>query len=145
MAMIGDRNGWLLRLEVDQQDISKITIGQIALVSMDAYDDKIVEGTVSFISPSMSENEQTFRVDVKSEHLPSSLYLHSAIEANIIINTRKDALVLPKNALASEDSCWVKENRKRKKIKVETGIRNLDEIEILSGLTEKTAVIVNKR
>lgn len=146
VALIGEQRKQLIRLAVDQQDINKIQIGQQVLLQTDITGDTIYEAMISYIYPVMNEQDQTFRVDANFAKQSPSSFIHSSVEANIIVQKKKNALVLPRNALVANDSIWIQQNGNKKKMGIKAGITTLDYVEIIAGVDEKTAVLlVNKK
>jgi hypothetical protein len=88
----------------------------------------------------MNELDQTFRVDAFFSAGRTPSFIHSSVEANIIIQRKPGALVLPRTVLASNDSVLVDEGGKLRMRPVVIGISTPDEIEILAGIDEKTRV-----
>jgi multidrug efflux pump subunit AcrA (membrane-fusion protein) len=140
VALVGDRRTPLIRLAVDQQDIDRIRQGQLVLVQADASGNRIDTAQVSRIYPVMNEVDQTFRVDARFTDVRAPLFIHSSVEANIIIRRKAGCLVLPRIALAGKDSVQIEVGRKQKTVRIETGIATLDDIEVLSGIDENTVV-----
>jgi len=140
VALMGSSRRPVIRLAVDQQDIGRIRADQEVLVQADAAGGSIFRATVSRIYPVMNELDQTFRVDAlfSDGQIPS--FIHSSVEANIIIQKKNDVLVLPRTALVSKDSVLIGEHGKQRMRKVVTGISTLDDIEILSGIDANTPV-----
>jgi hypothetical protein len=64
------------------------------------------------------------------------------VEANIVIQEKRNTLVIPQVAMIADDSVEVKQNGKIKTIGIQTGIRTLDETEVIKGLDESTQVIL---
>ena len=64
------------------------------------------------------------------------------MEANIIIRQQNNALIIPRKALVADDSVQVKQDGNIKTIAVETGIRTLDDVEIVKGLDESSLVVL---
>ena len=142
VAVLGEHNNQVIRLAVDQQDIGKIRIGQKVLLQSDVTGNAIYEAVVSCIYPVMNEQDQTFRVDANFANHPALSFIHSSIEANIIVQKKNKALVLPRYALTGNDSVWILIKREKKKMGIQTGITTLDNVEIISGLNEKTPVLL---
>ncbi|MEP7169987.1 MAG: HlyD family efflux transporter periplasmic adaptor subunit [Bacteroidota bacterium] len=145
VALLGDATERIIKLSVDQQDIYKIKNGQEVLLKTDITGNAIYHATVSRIYPVMNEMDQTFRVDVvfkDSMQFGSGGFIHSSVEANIIIQQKNNALVIPHNAIVADDSVKVNADRKTKTIAVKTGIRTLDDVEIISGLDETSEIII---
>lgn len=144
VALIGESNSQVIRMAVDQQDIGKIRNGQRVLLQADVTGKTIYEAEVTKIYPVMNEQDQTFRVDAVFIRRPAFRFIHSSIEANIIIQRKDNALVLPRNVLLGNDTVWINANRSRKKRGIQTGISTLEYVEITAGLDEKTPVLVLK-
>lgn len=142
VALIGENNERIIRLAVDQQDISKIKTGQTVLLQADVTGNTIYNAVVTYIYPVMNESDQTFRVDARFTGQIPHAFIHHSIEANIIVQTKPKALVLPRAALTDKDSIRIHTNGKEKKKGVQTGIATLDYVEILSGIDDKTPVLL---
>ena len=144
LALIGDAEKRIIQLAVDQQDINKIKTGDQVLLKTDITGDTIYKASVVKIYSLMNDAGQSFRVDAVFNEKFAYPFIHNAVEANIIVNERKNALVLPRNAITGKDSLLIKTNGRTQKIKVETGIASTDYIEILKGIDETTHVIIPK-
>lgn len=142
VALLGETSGRIIRLAVDQQDIDKIKIGQEVLLKTDVGGNAIYHGAVSGIYPVMNELDQTFRVDAVFQDRTQQRFIHSSVEANIIIQKKSNALIIPRNALIADDSVQVKQDGKIKTVYVQTGIHTLDDVEISSGLDESSQVVI---
>lgn len=141
VALVGKSSDRIIRLSVDQQDIDKIKPGQQVLLKTDISGDKIFQATVIRTYPVMNEADQTFRVDAAFANADSQPYIHSSVEANIIIQRKKQCLVIPNHVLLTGDSVRIKLNGQLKTVAVKTGIHTIDDVEVLSGLDEHTDII----
>ena len=142
VALMGKKNSRIIRLSIDQQDIDKIKTGQQVLLKTDVTGKTIYQATVSQIYPVMNEADQTFRVDAFFSDSVTMPYVHSSVEANILIQKKDHALILPRNLLISDDSVMVKAGGKNKTVAVKTGIMTLDDAEIISGVDENSDVVI---
>jgi multidrug efflux pump subunit AcrA (membrane-fusion protein) len=142
MAFLGETSQRIIKLAVDQQDIDKIKKDQQVLVKTDISGNTIYHAVVSHIYPVMNESDQTFRVDAVFTDGTQQPFIHSSVEANIVIQQKNNALVIPRNALIADDSVQIMQNGKQKTVAIRTGIRTLDETEILEGLDESSQVII---
>ncbi len=149
VSLLGETASRIIKLSVDQQDIDKLKTGQEVLLKTDVTGNKIFHAEVSRIYPMMNEIDQTFRVDaVFKDSVDSGLggFIHSSVEANIIIQEKSHALIIPRAAMVADDSVQVKRDGKVKTVFVQTGIQTLDDVEILNGLDESAEVIIpNKK
>ncbi|HVW12381.1 MAG TPA: efflux RND transporter periplasmic adaptor subunit [Mucilaginibacter sp.] len=141
-VLMGKSSARIIRLAVDQQDIGKVKVGQEVLLKTDATGDKIYKAKVQRIYPVMNEADQTFRVDAVFTGNDSQPYIHTSVEANIIIQRKQQALVIPNKAIIGTDSVKVKQGGKTRNIAIKTGIHTLDETEVLNGLDEQSEVVI---
>ncbi|HVU94175.1 MAG TPA: HlyD family efflux transporter periplasmic adaptor subunit [Puia sp.] len=140
VALVGDSRRPEIRLAVDQQDIGRIVPGLTVLVQSDAAGSRVYMAKIRRVYPVMNEVDQTFRVDAEFADGVTPAFIHSSVEANIIIRRKAGCLVLPRSAMAAPDSVRIGERGRWKTVRVETGIATLDDIEVVSGIDEHTAV-----
>ncbi len=142
IAVVGQDHTFFLQLSIDELDIHRVKDGQEVLVKIDAYPDHVFKASVTKIYPIVNAQQQSLRVDANfSEPLPGS-FSGLAVEANIVIQQKLKAIVIPKAALLAGDSVWIKTDDGEKKIKVTLGIETLDEVEIVAGLDSNAVLIV---
>lgn len=139
LAIIGDANNFIIELQIDEYDITKIQIGQLVLVSLDSYKGKAFEATVSKINPIMNERTKSFMVEATFTNKPPTLYPNLSAEANIVIQTKKNVVTLPRN-LVSDDGFVT--NLNGDKIAVKTGLKDYSKVEILSGVSINDELVV---
>jgi multidrug efflux pump subunit AcrA (membrane-fusion protein) len=140
VVLMGKSAERLIRLAVDQQDIDRVKAGQEVLLKTDLSGDKIYHAKIVRMYPVMNEADQTFRVDAIFEAGVTQSYIHSSVEANIIVQHKMNCLVVPRQVLLNGDSLQVKQDGKTKTVAVKIGIRTLDEVEILGGITDRTEI-----
>ena len=133
LAIVGSANSFVMELQVDEYDITSLRLGQKVLVSMDSYKGQVFEAVLSKINPIMNASSRTFLVEATFTKQPNTLYPNLTVEANIILETHTDALVIPRSCLISDSLVLTAE---KDTTKVTTGLRNYDFVEITSGLTE---------
>ncbi len=131
IATIGDAVNFILEMQVDENDILKVKKGLTVLVMMDSYKGLIFEALVSKLYPLMNERSKTFLVEAVFVNPPKTLYPNTSFEANIVVNTKKKALIIPRNYLY-KDTMVIKTNGDT--VFVKTGLMDYQKVEILSGL-----------
>jgi len=137
-AEIGMRNTFVLKLLVDEVDITKVELGQRTLITLDAFADTVFEAKITKIYPSKDERTQTFMVEAEFVAAPDGLYNGLAGEANIITSQSENVLVIPSEFLFDENQVKTKKGQ----VEVTIGRRNMEWLEITSGL-DTNAVLVN--
>jgi len=131
VAIIGDANDFKLELQVDEYDIAKIKPGQKVLLSMDSYKGQVFEATVSKINPLMNERSRSFTIDAVFVNKPPALYPNLTTEANIVLLTKEKVLTIPRAYLIDDNFVLME---KDKKVKVTTGLKDYQKVEILGGI-----------
>lgn len=137
IAVIGDANLFVLKLLVDEVDISKIEIGQKVSVHLEAFPNRVFHAKVTKIAPKMDERSQTFEIEAQFLKQPTHLFMGLSGEANIVINEKKNALLLPISYLLPGNKVQTTNGI----VKVRTGLSNWEYVEILGGLTEKSRLV----
>jgi multidrug efflux pump subunit AcrA (membrane-fusion protein) len=138
LAIIGDAKKFLLELEVDEPDIFKIKLGQKVMVSLESYKDIPFEASISKIDPIMNERTKTFTVEAVFIKQPPKLYPNISLEANIVIQSKNKALLIPRD-YAINDEYVLKANGDT--VKIVTGLKDYQKIEILGGITKNDELI----
>ena len=138
VAVIGDADQFLLELQVDEYDIAKIRLGQQVLINMDSYKGQVFEGRITKVDPIMDQRSRSFTVEAVYEAKPPVLYPNLTVEANIIIQTKRNALVIPRNYLSDDNYVITGDKLKKKVI---TGLKDYQRVEIVSGLNKNDVIL----
>lgn len=138
LAILGSTNKFILELKVDEYDISKVKLDQTVLVSMDSYKGEVFEAQVVKIYPIMDSNTKSFTIEAKFTKSPVRLYPNLTLEANIILEVKDNALIIPRSYLINEQFVV---NDAGDTLQVKVGIQNYQSAEILEGLTSTTKLI----
>lgn len=131
LAVMGSTDRFVARLQIDENDITRIRPQQRVLLTMDSYEGQVFEAVVDKIDPLMNERSRTFAVEAAFTQRPPVLYPNLTTEANIVIVEKEKALTIPRTYLL-RDSFVVLENEEQRR--VTTGLKDLQQVEILSGL-----------
>lgn len=141
LAIIGKKDNYLLELDVDENDMVRVTVGQKILVTMDSYKGQVFEATVDKIYPIMDVRSRTFKIEAHFVKTPAKLYPNLTAEANIIINVRKNVLTIPRNYLVDDEYVMVNEDEKRK---IKVGLSDYQNVEVLEGLKANETIYLPK-
>jgi HlyD family secretion protein len=140
VALVSNDAGHILKLSIDEQDISRVIPGQKVLVKLDAWPEQIWEAQVYKIYPVVNTREQSVQVDAVWTKAPEGLLSGMAAEANIVLQEKSKTFVLPRSAVR-QDSVKVWKDGKAIAKAVQTGMVSLEEVEILSGLRPDEEVL----
>ncbi len=136
IAKIGSGK-YIIRLFVSEDDITKVNIGQTAAVNINTYPGRSFPAIITKIYPGFDKAEQSYIVEAEFEQLPEKMFSGTQLQANIETGSRKNALVIPTDYV-SRGNFVMLENGKEQKI--ETGSKNRDWTEVISGITEKDII-----
>lgn len=142
---VGQEHPLIITVDVDEEDIPLIKLGQTALIKSDAFINKAIEGKVYKITPMGDAIDKNFRVRVG---LPkdSGLMIGMTTEVNIVVREELNSLILPVSVLVG-DTVYVKNGKvgRVKPVKVKIGIKDDGNVQILEGLTKDSRVVKNPR
>ncbi|RKD33495.1 efflux RND transporter periplasmic adaptor subunit [Thermohalobacter berrensis] len=132
-------------IQLDEREISSLKIGQKALISSQAYPQQKINGVVDYISPSVDENRGTVDVKIKLENPPNNLKTGLTVSAEIITDSIKSALVIPKDFIEREDNSlyvWTVDNMDYAiKKKINAKFETIDAVIVDKGVTEGDIVL----
>ncbi|WP_258929427.1 efflux RND transporter periplasmic adaptor subunit [Flavobacterium davisii] len=114
LAIIGKKDSYILELDVDENDMVRVQIGQNILITMDSYKGDVFKAIVYKIYPIMDVRSRTFKIEAHFVKPPQKLYPNLTAEANIIIKTRENILTIPRNYLIDGEYVLVNHNEKEK-------------------------------
>ena len=138
VAVLGAAEEFVLELQVDEYDIVKVEKNQKVKVSMDSYRTEVFDALITKINPMMDERSKSFIVEALFVDGPPRLYPNLTLEANIIIQVKEGALLVPSNYI-SEDNFVI--NNDGDTLAVTLGIKNYQYTEILKGIDENTVLL----
>ena len=129
--------------QVDEKFLAQLKIGQSASVMADAFPAQRFEARIQSVAPAI--DVQRGSVEVKFSMAAPPPFLKNDMTLSIEIETarRDKALTLPAEALRSGNIIWVIADGRATARKVRVGIRTLTAIEILEGLKEGEAAILD--
>jgi hypothetical protein len=133
-------------LTLTEVDVTKIKSGQKVTLTMDAFPDKTLTGTVLAVntSGSVSSNVTSYSVAVLIDKTDLDVYTNMAVTAMIITDVKNDVIVVSNGAISTSNGNSVVKVMKGNQISevvVETGISNSTQTEIISGVNEGDSVV----
>lgn len=136
VAVLGANNKFVIKMLIDEVDITRIKKGQKIVITLEAYKSKSFEAKVTHITPKMDSKTQTFEIEGVFVDSPPELYMGLTGEGNIIVNEISQAIVIPREYLLNDNEVETDNGI----VKVKTGIRSLSHVEITSGLSAGTKI-----
>lgn len=122
---------------VPEKEISKLSIGQIATLSVDALESEQFPGAIDMINPVVDPSSGTVKVTLGVRNPKGRLKPGMFVRANVIYDTHENALLIPKDAILSEDAesaVFVVEDSLVYRRVVQVGFSNKSHFEVNSGI-----------
>ncbi len=145
-----DTTCFYITAPIDEVDAAAIAVDMVARVTLDAYDERIFQGTVRRIDPYVLDLEKQARtVDVEVEFSTPGetvdFLAGYSSDVEIVVNTRSDALRVPTQAILDGKRVFVFDpvTQLLHERNVEIGISNWDVTEILQGLRRGELVVLS--
>jgi RND family efflux transporter MFP subunit len=104
--------------------------------------DKEFKASVNNFSPFVSPENRTFWIELYLSNADHMLTAGMYADVKLILNKHDNALLVPNSAFVDDSHIWIV-NGERSAIKVEitAGLKDENNVEIISGVTEKDKVI----
>ena len=134
-----------LVLQIDERNLGKISLGQKALASADAYPDRRFAAVVSYINPGVDITRASVEVKLAVAEPPDYLRQDMTVSVDIEVAAKDQALVLPVRSVDDvlSGQPWVLGIRSGRAVKrpVRLGLRGNSHIEIQEGMAEGEVAI----
>jgi HlyD family secretion protein len=135
---IGAADRFETELQVDETDIVLVREGQLVYYQLDAIEGAVLSGVISMIYPRINTIERTAKVIASIDPLGYPMYPGMALEANIVVNEKENVLVLPVTFITAENEVILGDKSRKQ---IVTGIRDLNYVEVVSGLREGDIIL----
>src|SRR5258708_4891595 len=122
--------------EINEEEITRIAVGQKAFLRSEAFATQALRATVSQITPKGDPTRKTFRVYLR---LPpdTPLRIRMTVEVNIINRVKTRAVLVPSEAVIN-NAVQVVRYGKIERVPVSVGIRGSRNVEIVGDVTKDT-------
>ena len=139
----------IVNADVDETDIGRVRVGQKAVIGLDAYPDIQVAAFVDHISyeSTLVNNVTIYAVDIVPERVPDVFRSGMSANVEIIVQEKTGVLLLPLEAVQNKNGRAVvlvkdPESGESRPVTVRTGIKDEENIEIVSGISSSDTVIM---
>jgi multidrug efflux pump subunit AcrA (membrane-fusion protein) len=143
IATIVRTNPLRVRMDIPEQALSAISVGQSVSVNVSAYPDRSYSGRVHHVAPSVTPNSRTMTVEAQVENSDGSLKPGQFATVRILQPQTSPALLVPARSVRTEAGTsyvFVIKNGHAEKRIVQLGQTEGDLIEIKSGLAAEEQV-----
>lgn len=150
MLSYAAEDSYSITIDVSEEDISHISVGDTVTIEMNAYPDESYAGTVSAITTSADSGYSTtvnYSVTIHVEGDTSRLYGGMTADITFVTDSVENVLYISSSAIVTgEDGStgvYVEDSEGNKVLKsVTTGFSNGSETEIVEGLSEGDTVYI---
>jgi membrane fusion protein (multidrug efflux system) len=132
-------------VNVTEEDLGKIDLGQMASIRVDTYPDRLFSGKVTLISPMVNQLTRTASVEIMLSNPKHLLRPGMFADVEIALGKKEDIVLIPAHAVVEEvgeKKVFVVLGGKAVSRVVETGISQDGWIEIQNELAEGDSLIV---
>ena len=154
LCTIVDMNSLEVEVEVNEEYINRVHVGQPAAIHLDAYPDLSLSGTVAAVIPTADQAKGTVRVRVDFADKDPRILPHMSVRVTLLDNAgtsarggvSRPALTIPARAVLREQDgrtyAFVVHDEKAEKRAVRVARRQGDDVTVLSGLDGGERVVV---
>ena len=146
---IADFSQMEVMVDVNENDIVKVSIGDTATITVDAHKKERVKGVVTYIANSakgLYSPDKISSYEVKILILSQDMDLRPGMSASAMIETdRKDEIItIPLQCINSNGCIFVVEEESLtvKEQSILTGIQDINNIEIIDGVALGTKIVI---
>ncbi len=136
-----------VEINLDETDVPRVSVGQEAQITLDAFPDAELTGEVTSIAPVAQTESGVVLYPVTVQLSPTQLPIRAGMTADVEITTvsQEDALIVPLRAVHTEgDQAYVYRlvGGQAEQVEVTLGMMTDTEVEITGGLAEGDEVSV---
>ena len=148
---LGDIDQVFVRGKVDEADIGRVRLGQVARIRVETFRDKVFDGRVTQISPMGVEkdNVTNFEVRVSIDNPGKELKANMTANAEIVLEEHPDSLIVPEAAITYDagkhafvDVLDTAARSGHRRVPVTLGVGNGTRIQVVDGLREGDTIIL---
>ncbi|MDP9199661.1 MAG: efflux RND transporter periplasmic adaptor subunit [Pseudomonadota bacterium] len=145
LFVVEDLDSLILRVNVPERELAKLSVGQLAELSFDAVPGRTFAGEIALISPYVDAATATFGVRIRVTETGGLLRPGMFARVAIVYERKLDALQIPRTALLDGDGppkVFVVQDGKAAERSVSLGLSNGAMIEVVEGLKDGEQVVV---
>ena len=145
LFVVEDLDTLILRVNVPERELAKLSVGQPAALTFDAVPGRPFRGEIALISPYVNADTATFSVRIRVTETGGLLRPGMFARVAIVYERKPDALQIPRTALLDTDGppkVFVVKDGKAAERTVKLGLSNGAWIEVTEGLKDGEQVVV---
>jgi len=132
----------VMRAAVDEEDVTKVRVGQVVRMTLYSYDDRTFEGKVARIYPQADPERRTFEIDVAIVDPDARLAPGMTGELAFVMDAKERAVVVPSQAI-QKNAVYTVDNGRLRKLDAEIGLRGIERSEVRTGLKPGQRIVIS--
>ena len=137
LFQVSDRSQVNLVARVYEEDLGKIRLGQDARIHTLSYPDRVFNGKVTLIGPTLDAASRTAQVWFRLSNPDGLLKPNLFAKAAVVLKQNEAALAIPNAAIIEangEKFVFVKQGEQYQRIEITTGLADDEDSEVTDGL-----------
>lgn len=126
-------------LNVDENSIGKIKIGQTVFIKLNTNKAEVYTGKISEILSAFDQQTQSFICKVVFVKPFNTSLFGTQLEANVLVGEKKNAFLIPRNYVGFGNKVNVKD--KNEIVIIKTGIISTEYVEVLEGIDKNDILL----
>ena len=145
MVVVADLSKLFVSIDVPENIISKLTLGQEVAIDIPSYSDKSLAGKIETISPTVNQTTQMYAVDIHITNKEQTLKSGMFANVHLITNIKENVMAVRSEAVLEKNNryfVYVLEEEKAVEKEVTLGIDTGEYVEIIKGLEIDEIIII---
>jgi membrane fusion protein, macrolide-specific efflux system len=150
LLTIADLSSLLVKVNLNQIDVAKIAVGRKATLTLDALPGKSYSAVITKVAPASvkltGKDTEVFPVEAQLEAPDGLVKPGMTADVRVHLDAKPDTLVVPIEAVIKESGrtyvSKIVDGKSPEKVEVTLGLRNYREVEITSGVSEGTRLLL---
>lgn len=146
MATIMDYSEMYLEVNLPEKNLTEVKAGQEVWITNYNIPEDTINGTVSELSPAVSSETRTFQGKIMIDNPELKLRPGMFVKADIVVTRKDSVIVIPKDVIVSGTrgrTVFIVDRSAARERRIETGIENVDNIEVVSGLNLNDQLVIS--
>lgn len=141
----------MVSVDVSEEDIAGVSIGDAVKVEFDAYPDESYQGTVKAVTTTNTSTYAktvSYPVFVQIDGDTQKLYGGMTAQITFVSEEKDDTLYVSKKAIVKQDGktyVYVGDSEEKELKEVQTGFENSTQIEITDGVSEGDVIYIRSK
>lgn len=143
--IIIDDSSYTIEVDVNEDVIGKVQVGDKAKVYISSISEEVLAGTIAAAAPSADMKKQTYLVKISLDNPPSTIKGGMFAEVKLVVEKAENCILVPLSSVVEEEGrkyVFVVNGDKIVKTEVAAGIFNDKDIQIQDGIAADDTVVV---